>query len=132
MLSYLGLFVLAHPTAKMNVKTEVNRCLCYSSLQISICALENDFNFSMVTVKRKVNNDTKGIMHSEQTGCAAAVMNSLNLSCRVSVSFPSGYGWKSSAKSPIARQPIKILNGSRQERKTTALLMTEDFLETSL
>lgn len=42
----------------------------------------------MVTVKRKVNNDTKGIMHTEQSGYAAAVMNSLNLSYRVSVSFP--------------------------------------------
>ena len=86
----------------------------------------------MVTVKRKVNNDTKGLMHSEQSGYAAAVMNSLNLSCTVSVSFPSGYGWKSSAKSPIARQQIKTLNGSRQVQKTTALHMTEDLLETSL
>lgn len=85
----------------------------------------------MVTVKRKVNNDTKRLMHSEQSGYAAAVMNSLNLSCTVSVSFPSGYGWKSSAKSPIARQQIKTLNGSRQVQKTTALHMT-DLLETSL
>lgn len=132
LLSYLGLFVLAHSTAKMNFKTEVNRRLCYSSLKISICALENDFNFSMVTVKRQVNNDTKGRMCSEQSGYAAAIMNSLNLSCQVSVSFLSGYGWKPSAESPIARQPIKIFNGSRQVQKTTALHMTEDLLETSL